>query len=124
MPLVHHLGALLTVAARAYCERYAPMVNGKYGSWIRPVSARYSKEVSYSEYRYQSGESPKLLDIIDVPLFKTAPHNHQTENHVIDATACWIKKASWYRMGWNHCGSDQLPSGSIAITQRAGPTTA
>ena len=26
MPLVHHLGALLSIAAGAYCERNAPMV--------------------------------------------------------------------------------------------------
>lgn len=65
--------------------------HGKYGPWIRPVSARSSQEVSFSEYKYQGGESPKLLDIIDVPLLKTAPHNHQTENCVLDATAWWIK---------------------------------
>jgi putative nucleic acid modification protein with dual OB domain len=66
--------------------------NGKHGPWLRPVSARESEEVSYSEYRYASGESPKLLDIIDVPLSKAAPHNHQIENHIIDAKSWWVKK--------------------------------
>jgi len=67
------------------------LANGKYGGWIRPVSARETQEVSYSEYKYQNGDIPKLLDIIDVPLLSAASHNHQTENHVIDAKAYWIK---------------------------------
>jgi len=66
--------------------------HGKYGSWIRPVSARDSQEVSFSEYKYENGQSPRLLDILDVPLLKAVPHNHQTENHVIDANAWWVKK--------------------------------
>jgi hypothetical protein len=55
------------------------------------VSARATAEVSLSEYQYQSGQSPKLLDIIDVPLLNAAPHNHQTENHTI-ARASWVKR--------------------------------
>lgn len=66
--------------------------HGKYGKWIRPVSERETQEVSYSEYKYQNGDTPKLLDIIDVPLLKAVPHNHQTENHVIEAKAWWVKK--------------------------------
>jgi putative nucleic acid modification protein with dual OB domain len=71
--------------------------NGNYGDWIRPVSARPTAEVSYSEYRYQNGGIPQLLDIIDVALLNAAPHNHQSENHVIDATARWVKvgELSW-----------------------------
>lgn len=68
------------------------LVNGKYGGWIRPVSARATAEVSSSECKYQNNSSPKLLDIIDVPLLNTAPHNHQTENHVIDAKTWWVKR--------------------------------
>ena len=65
--------------------------NGKYGGWIRPVSERATAEVSFSEYKYQNNAIPKLLDIIDVPLLNAAPHNHQTENHVIDAKNWWVK---------------------------------
>ena len=65
--------------------------NGNYGEWIRPVSARPTAEVSYAEYRYLNGGMPQLLDVIDVPLLNAAPHNHQSENHVIDATAGWAK---------------------------------
>ena len=64
----------------------------KYGGWIRPVSDRPTAEVWDSECRYASNAVPKLLDIIDVPLVKAAPHNHQTENHVID-------KKQWTKVG-------------------------
>jgi putative nucleic acid modification protein with dual OB domain len=71
--------------------------NGNYGDWIRPVSDRPTAEVSYAEYRYQNGGVPQLLDIIDVPLLNAVPNNHQSENHVIDATAGWAKvgELSW-----------------------------
>jgi hypothetical protein len=65
--------------------------NGKHGGWIRPVSARLTAEVWASECRYQKNSSPKLLDIIDVPLLKAAPRNHQTENHEIDPKTWWVK---------------------------------
>lgn len=71
---------------------------GGYGGWIRPVSARATAEVSFSEYKYQNGQSPKLLDIIDVPLLKATPRGHQTENHVIDPQSWWVKKGE---LPWN-----------------------
>ncbi|HXR37012.1 MAG TPA: hypothetical protein VN754_13730 [Candidatus Binataceae bacterium] len=64
---------------------------GKYGGWLRPVSSRPTAEVRVSECRYQNSAIPKLLDIIDVPLLKAVPHNHQTENHEIDAKSRWVK---------------------------------
>ena len=70
---------------------------GGYGGWIRPVSARPTAEVLFSEYRYESNASPKLLDIVDVPLLNADPHHHQIENYVIDATRRWVKRGelSW-----------------------------
>jgi hypothetical protein len=68
-----------------------------YGGWIRPVSARPTAEVSFSEYKYEDNTSPKLLDIVDVPLLNADPRHHQIENHVIDA-ARWVKRGE---LPWN-----------------------
>lgn len=65
--------------------------NGTYGGWIRPVSARPTAEVTSSEYRYEDKTTPKVLDVIDVPLLEAAPHGHQTENYIIDPERRWVK---------------------------------
>jgi hypothetical protein len=62
-----------------------------YGGWIRPVSNRPTAEVSFQEYRYPNNASPRLLDIIDIPLLNPQPKHHQTENHIVDASQRWAK---------------------------------
>ena len=69
-----------------------------YGSWIRPVSARPSGEVSEEERRFENGEDPRVLDIIDVPLIVAVPMLHQTENHIIASDCYWTKKG---RLPWD-----------------------
>jgi hypothetical protein len=74
--------------------------NGEFGGWLRPVSTRSTAEVRLSECRYQNRASPKLLDVIDVPLLKATPRGHQTENHEIDAKSWWVKvgELPWDRL--------------------------
>lgn len=62
-----------------------------FGGWIRPVSNRPFGEISEYERRYQNGEDPNVLDIIEIPLLQAHPHDYQTENHLIDAQFAWKK---------------------------------
>lgn len=65
--------------------------NNVVGSWIRPVSIRFTHEISEEERRYQNGLHPKLLDIINIPCDVSQPVSHQGENHVIDPDYYWVK---------------------------------
>jgi hypothetical protein len=74
------------------------LADSNYGAWIRPVSARPTAEISFMESLYLNNQSPKLLDVIDVPLKRPAPHLHQTENHEIDPLRPWIRIG---KLAWN-----------------------
>lgn len=67
------------------------------GPWIRPVSARPGEEVSENERQYENGADPRLLDVIDVPLIRAAPHACQTENWLLDPDYYWkrVRQADW-----------------------------
>lgn len=67
------------------------------GTWIRPVSARPTEEVSEHERQYEDGRDPVVLDVIDVPLLEPHPKSYQSENWLLDPTAYWKKVAefSW-----------------------------
>lgn len=73
------------------CVAGKEAVQGGYGDWIRPVSARPTAEISFDERHYQNGQEPQILDIIDIPMMAAAPRIHQTENHMIDAESHWAK---------------------------------
>lgn len=55
-------------------------------TWVRPVSARASQELSFNERRYVDGTEPGLLDIVDVSLLGHQPSNHQFENWLLDTS--------------------------------------
>lgn len=70
------------------------------GAWVRPVSARQSEEVSENERQYQDGSDPRLLDVIDVPVIRAAPHACQVENWLLDPGYYWtkVRRAGWQEL--------------------------
>ncbi len=46
------------------------------------------------DWFYEGGGEPALLDVISIPLAKHAPHGHQSENHLMDATRFWRKRGN------------------------------
>lgn len=62
------------------------------GAWTRPVSARPGAELTYLEYRYESGHGPKPLDVVDVPVLKPDRRGHQVENFLIDRSRRWMAR--------------------------------
>ncbi len=72
--------------------------NGRFGGWIRPVSARDNEEVSEDERQYKDGSDPRVLDVIDVPVLNAQPKNFQQENWLLDPVFYWKKVR---RVAWN-----------------------
>ncbi|MFZ5441970.1 MAG: dual OB domain-containing protein [Myxococcota bacterium] len=103
-----------------------------FGSWVRPVSERESREVSEEERRYEDGTDPQVLDIITIQMKRPLPHNHQQENHLLDDGYYWKKsgRLSWtdvlsavdapqgdlWANGYStrHGCNDQVPESAIA----------
>lgn len=77
------------------CVAGRELIGQSFGGWVRPVSARQTKEVSERERKYQDGREPQLLDIIDVPLVNPSPTSHQQENWLLDPGWFWIKAGNF-----------------------------
>lgn len=56
--------------------------------WIRPVSANEHGEISRLQM-LSDGVEPTLLDIVEVPITRAVPKNHQVENYLIDGSRKW-----------------------------------
>lgn len=91
------------------CIAGVELVGSEPKGWLRPVSARDNQEVSEYERQYKDGSEPRLLDIIDIPLLKALPKDHQQENWLLEP------KYRWQKMG-------RLPWGKLhRIADPAGP---
>jgi hypothetical protein len=60
-------------------------------SWLRPVGASPTQELTHRELRYADGSEPKLLDLVEVGLLRHQPEAHQPENWLVDETWVWRK---------------------------------
>jgi len=59
--------------------------------WIRPVGASDLKGVTNRDIQYESGETPDMLDIIEISFLESVPNKFQTENCRIDGGEYWEK---------------------------------
>lgn len=84
--------------------------------WIRPVSARVQEEVSDIERRYEDGDSPRVLDIIDVPLLDPRPKGHQQENWLLDPNHRWRRVA---HLQWEQLRHFADPVGQLWINNQS-----
>ena len=63
--------------------------NGRFGAWVRPVSARPTRELNWPERACDGVREPRVLDVLQVALARPEPELHQTENHLIDPSRGW-----------------------------------
>lgn len=75
---------------------------GKVGCWIRPISARFSHEISEEDRRYPNGETAQILDIIEIPCTQPMPQGHQPENILIDDRFYWQRNDRIDRKSLEH----------------------
>lgn len=55
------------------CIAGREIIQGGYGEWVRPVSARPTREISEEERRYENGAQPKVLDVITIQMAEASP---------------------------------------------------
>ena len=82
------------------CIAGKELLQGEFGQWVRPVSARASEEINEEERRYENGDSTQVLDIVSIRFREHRPHSYQTENHLIDDEYYWAKSGAidWHQL--------------------------
>lgn len=71
--------------------------NGNPGHWIRPTFAKGNLAIPAQTMQYADGQSPEILDIIDVPVVEHSPNGHQQENWLLNKDKLWEKISSFPR---------------------------
>jgi hypothetical protein len=117
------------------CIAGIEIVDGNLGGWIRPVSARPSREISEEDRRFENGQTCSVLDIVSVRFERHDPFLHQTENHLINAQYYWQKIGTFptaqlapaitnhVQPIWPYCGStnygrhDRIPEARLPEIQ-------
>ncbi len=84
------------------CIAGVELIDKKPSRWIRPISPRDDEGLSPYERQDENRADPRLLDIVEVPLSKPAPHLQQTENWLVDTKRLWKNVGSF--------NPSQLPS--------------
>ena len=67
------------------------LTNGRFGGWVRPVSAHPTGALTLADQALTDGTTPALLDVVTVPVRGPAPMGFQSENHLIHAQYAWSR---------------------------------
>ncbi|ROR25177.1 hypothetical protein EC845_1217 [Comamonas sp. BIGb0124] len=93
---------LLLAISRKHKERCLAgreYLDGRWGDWIRPVSAREGQGLNFQDTLIKEPESelisePLVLDVVEVPLIRPNPQACQTENWLISSSNWWERLGS------------------------------
>lgn len=83
------------IAGRELIERDGAL---SFGEWIRPVSRHGEGELSESDCRFPGGRSPKVFDVVDIPLEEQENSRSQPENWFIDPGQAWRQIVSEHKL--------------------------
>jgi len=76
------------------CIAGKEIAGGRADQWIRPVGDTGTGELSVKDIAYRDGTTPRLLDVMAVPLSRHVPHSYQTENYQVHEET-WQRKRSF-----------------------------
>jgi hypothetical protein len=61
-------------------------------SWVRPISDGEEDGIDNQQSCYSDGKLAQVLDIIEIPILKPCPKQHQKENFLVDSQKKWKKQ--------------------------------